>query len=165
LIIVLCQLPITNYQSGEILKMNRIVKIIAFIGIVSILALAAGCGGAEGTATGGDMKTIMEKKVDDNLTITLSNPEGKLKNDEQDIMLTFTDGKGNPVEMKAASLNFNMPAMGSMAEMNDPATLSTTDTPGKFKGKVKLQMAGDWIAQISYEGKETGKTTMKVTAY
>ena len=55
--------------------------------------------------------------------------------------------------------------MGSMAEMNDAASLSTTSTAGQFKGKVKVEMAGDWIAQISYEGQETGKTTMKVTAY
>ena len=144
--------------------MRKIIKIIAFIGIVSLIAIAAACRGA-GTASSGDMKKIMEKKVDDKLTVTLLNPEGKLKNGEQDIMLEFTDGSGKPVEIKSASLNFNMPAMGSMAEMNDPATLNTTDTPGKFKGKVSLQMAGEWIAQIAYEGKETGKTTMTMTAY
>lgn len=144
--------------------MNKTLKIIAFIGVISLFALAAACGGAS-TATGGDMKKIMDKKVNDNLTVTLSNPAGQLKNGGQDIMLEFTDGSGKPIEIKSASLNFNMPAMGSMAEMNDPATLNTTDTPGKFKGKVNLQMAGEWIAQIAYEGKETGKTTMTMTAY
>lgn len=144
--------------------MKKITKIIALIGIVSLIALAAACGGA-GTATGGDMKKIMDKKVNDNLTVTLSNPAGQLKNGEQEIMLEFTDGKGNPVKIDSASLNFNMPAMGSMAEMNDAATLNTTDTPGKFKGKVNLQMAGEWIAQIAYEGAESGKTTMTMTAY
>ena len=136
-----------------------------FIAIIAIasLGLLAACGGAGDSASG--MKKIMDKKVSDNLTVAISNPEGKLKNGAQDITLTFTDGAGNPVEISAASLNFNMPAMGSMAEMNDPATLTTTSTPGEFKGKVTLQMAGEWIAQISYEGKETGKTTMTMTAY
>lgn len=111
------------------------------------------------------MKKISETTVGDDLRISLSSPDGKLKNGDQTIRLKFTDGSGNPVEIKAASLNFNMPAMGSMAEMNDSAVLRTTQTPGEFTGEVSLQMAGEWIAQISYEGKKTGKTTMKVTAY
>lgn len=131
--------------------------------IFSFIALIAACGGAA-TTTDSGMKKIMDKKVNDNLVVTLSNPEGKLKNGEQDLMLTFQDGAGKPVDIKAASLNFNMPAMGSMAEMNDAATLSTTTTPGQFKGRVKLQMAGEWIAQISYEGAQTGKTTMTLNA-
>jgi hypothetical protein len=136
--------------------------IITTILLLSLGLLSAACGGG-GTASG--MKKIADLKVNDGLTITLSNADGKLKNGEQDLMLAFTDGAGKPVEISAASLNFMMPAMGSMAEMNDAATLSTTGTAGEFKGKVNIQMAGEWIAQISYEGKETGKTTMKVTAY
>ncbi len=130
--------------------------------LLSLFAIVIGACGGPGDS---GMKQIAQKKVGDNLTITLSNPEGKLKNGEQTIGLKFTDGSGNPVEIKAASLNFNMPAMGSMAEMNDSAVLRTTGTPGEFTGEVSLQMAGEWIAQIGYEGKETGKTTMKVTAY
>ncbi len=144
--------------------MRKTLKIIAFTGIVSLIAIAAACSGA-GTATGGDMKKIADKKVNDNLTVSLSNAEGKLKNGKQEMMIAFTDGAGKPVEIKAASLNFNMPAMGTMAEMNNAAKLSTTSTPGQFKGAVDIEMAGEWIAQISYEGKETGKTTIKMTAY
>ncbi|NNE67566.1 MAG: hypothetical protein HKN33_13460, partial [Pyrinomonadaceae bacterium] len=61
--------------------------------------------------------------------------------------------------------NFNMPAMGTMAEMNAATNLSTTSTPGEFKGSVDISMAGDWIAQITYEGDQTGKTTISVTAH
>lgn len=144
--------------------MNKTIKTIILTTIFSLIAIAAAaCGGASGGD--GDMKKIMDKKVNENLTVAISNPEGRLKNGEQDIMLTFTDGQGNPVEISAASLNFNMPAMGSMSEMNDPASLNTTDTPGKFRGKVNLQMAGEWIAQIKYEGAQTGETTMTMTAY
>jgi hypothetical protein len=144
--------------------MNKTKMLIGSIILFSLIILAAACGGA-GTATDSGMKKIMDKKVSDNLMVTLSNAEGKLKNGEQDLMISFTDGSGKPIEIKAASLNFNMPSMGSMAEMNDAASFTTTSTPGQFKGKVKIEMTGEWIAQISYEGKETGKTTMKVTAY
>ncbi len=145
--------------------MNKTKTLIGSTILFSLIALAAACGGGAGTVTDSGMNKIMEKKVSDSLTVTLSNAEGKLKNGEQNLMLAFTDGSGKPVEIKAASLNFHMPAMGSMAVMNDPATLTTTGTAGEFKGKVKIEMAGEWIAQISYEGKETGKTTMKMTAY
>ena len=77
--------------------------------LFSLIVLAAACGDA-GSASG--MKTIMEKKVSDSLTVTLSNAVGKLKNGEQEVILAFTDGSGKSVEIKAASLNFNMPANG-----------------------------------------------------
>ena len=135
-------------------------KLIYLTAILILGTFIAACGGSADSA-----KKFAEKKVDGNLTVTISNSAGKLMNGEQDLVLQFTDGNGKPVEIKAASLNFNMPAMGSMAEMNDAATLTTTDTPGKFTGNVKLQMAGEWQAQISYEGAQNGKTSISTTAY
>ncbi|NNE65013.1 MAG: FixH family protein [Pyrinomonadaceae bacterium] len=137
-------------------------KIVYLFVVMALAALISACGAANG---GGSSKAIAEKKINENLNVSILSTDGKLKNGDQQITLKFTDGSGNPVEMKAASLNFKMPAMGSMAEMNDAAKLNTTGTPGEFSGPLKLQMAGDWIAQISYEGKETGKTTISMTAY
>ncbi len=135
--------------------------IIATTILFAFIALAAACGG---DSAGSGMKQITTKKVNDNLTVTLSSADGKLKNGEQTIMLAFTDGAGNPVDISAATLNFNMAAMGSMAEMNDAANLTTTGTPGQFKGSLKMQMAGDWTAQVTYEGAQTGKTTIPMSA-
>jgi hypothetical protein len=99
------------------------------------------------------------------LTVTLASASGPLKHGENDLMLTFTDAAGNPVDVGAASLNFHMGAMGTMAEMNDRATLTTTETPGKYRAQVKLQMGGTWEAQIAYQGPQgTGKTSMNVQA-
>ena len=135
---------------------------IGFILLFSLIVLAAACGGA---SSGDDRKVIKTAPIN-NVTATLSNDTGKLKNGEQEIYLAFTDASGNPVETSAASLNFFMPAMGSMAVMNDPATLTTTSTPGLYKGKVKIEMPGEWQAQISYEGAAgNGKTSIPVTAY
>ena len=50
------------------------------------------------------------------------------------------------------ALIFHMPGMGSMAEMNDQATFTTTDTPGVYRGRANIEMAGEWQAQIAYEG-------------
>jgi YtkA-like len=99
------------------------------------------------------------------LTVTLSSPGGKLKNGDNDLMLSFSDASGNPVEVGAASLNFHMGAMGSMAEMNDRATLTTTTVPGKYRAQVKLSMGGSWEAQVAYQGTNgTGKASMNVQA-
>ena len=131
--------------------------------MISFIAFVAACGGASTAGSGTDK--IADRRTGESLTVTLSSAEGKLQHGNQELMLAFTNGAGKPVDIKAASLNFNMRAMGTMAEMNHAATLTTTGTPGQFKGSVKIAMAGEWIAQITYEGAETGKTTMKVTAY
>jgi predicted secreted protein len=49
--------------------------------------------------------------------------------------------------------------------MNHSATLSTTGTPGVYQGRVKVESAGDWQAQVSYEGPVgKGKSSFTVTA-
>lgn len=55
--------------------------------------------------------------------------------------------------------------MGTMLAMNNAATFTATGTPGVYEGKVKLESAGDWQAQLSYEGGAgKGKVSMPVTA-
>jgi hypothetical protein len=52
-----------------------------------------------------------------------------------------------------------------MAAMNDAVTLTTTSTPGVYSGKVNIGMAGEWQAQLAFEGPAgTGKATFSVTA-
>jgi hypothetical protein len=88
-----------------------------------------------------------------------------LRNGDQELTVTFKDASGKAVDVGSASLNFHMPAMGTMPVMNDPATLTTTSTPGVYSGKVKLEMAGEWQAQIAYEGPAgSGKGSFPVTA-
>lgn len=99
------------------------------------------------------------------LTITLASPNGQLKHGENDVTLSFVDAVGQPVDVGAVSLNFHMAGMGSMAEMNDRATLTTTETLGKYRAQVKLQMGGTWEAQVAYQGPQgTGKASMNVQA-
>jgi hypothetical protein len=100
-----------------------------------------------------------------NLTATLSNDSGALKRGNQELMLSFTDTSGKPVDVGAVSLNFHMPQMGSMAAMTDSVTLTTTNTPGVYRGKVNLEVGGEWQTQLAYEGPAgNGKTTFSVTA-
>ena len=123
------------------------------------LALAAACG-----AGGGASKEIKSGRVGD-MTVTLASADGMLRHGDADFTVTFKDSSGSTVDVGSASLNFHMPAMGSMAAMNDAATLTTTGEPGVYHAKVDLQMAGEWQAQLAYEGpRGQGKGSFPVTA-
>ena len=86
------------------------------------------------------------------LNVKITSPDGQLKKGANKLMLEFTDSSGKAIDVGSASLVFHMPAMGTMAEMNDKATLATTETPGKYAAVVDIEMAGTWEAQIKYAG-------------
>ncbi len=133
----------------------------AITGALALLSALAACGGGGG---GAGEREIKSGKVG-TMTVTLANTDGVLRNGEQELTVTFKDASGKAVDVGSASLNFYMPAMGSMAAMNDAATLTTTSTPGVYRARVNLQMGGEWQAQVAYEGPAgTGKGSFPVTA-
>ena len=135
--------------------------LIAFV-LIGVSLLAIACGQTKTTETG---KTIKSAPVGNNLTVTLSNKDGVFRHGDQDFFVSFKDSSGKLVEVGAVGLTCQMPAMGTMPGMNNAATLTATSTPGVYQGKLKLETAGDWQAQLSYEGPAgKGKTTFTVTA-
>jgi hypothetical protein len=94
----------------------------------------------------------------------VSNADGVVRKGKQNLTIVFSDAAGKPVDVGAASVNFFMPAMGSMSAMNNPVTLTTTATPGIYSGSVNLDMTGEWQAQITYEGPAgKGKATLPIS--
>ena len=134
--------------------------IVFVIGAVAIVAAACSSGSA--TDTG---KVIKTSAVGNNLTVTLSNKDGVLRNGDNEFFVSFKDASGKTVEVGAVGLNFYMPPMGTMPAMNNAGSFTATGTPGVYQGKVKLESAGDWQAQLTYEGTAgKGKTTFAITA-
>lgn len=130
--------------------------------LLAIALFAAACGSGAGNSAPG--KTIKSGPAGNNLTATIANEAGVLKKGAEEFTLTFTDAAGKPVDVGAVSYSNHMPAMGSMAPMNNAATFSTTGTPGVYRGKIDIEMAGEWQAQIVYEGPAgKGKFTLPVT--
>jgi len=128
--------------------------------LAALLVLAAACG-SKSVDTGKEIKSATVG----NLTVTLSSPSGQIKHGGDEFFLTFKDASGKTVDVGAAALTFHMPQMASMPVMNDPATLTTTNTPGVYRGKANIEMAGEWQAQLSYEGSAgKGQTSFSVTA-
>jgi predicted small secreted protein len=143
--------------------MKRIITTTTML-LLGVFILAA-CGPKNGSGnsvpTGKTIKTVSLG----NLTATLSNSTGQLKHGDQEVVLSFTDSSGKPVDAGAVSLNFHMAQMGPMAAMNDAVTFTTTGTPGVYRGNVNIEMAGQWQGQLAYEGPAgKGKTTFTVTA-
>jgi hypothetical protein len=143
--------------------MKRFVLGITLLAVATLLVGAACKSKTEGNAKpGGD---VVKSVNVENLTATLLTSTGQIKQGNQEVTLAFSDAAGKSVDVGAVSLNFHMPAMGSMGAMNDAVTFTTTDTPGVYRGKVNVQMAGEWQAQLAYEGAAgKGKATFSVTA-
>ncbi|MGH9871859.1 MAG: FixH family protein [Pyrinomonadaceae bacterium] len=133
-------------------------------GLLAIALLVAACK-PKTDSTGKPAGEVVKSVKVENLTVTLLTTNGQLKQGDQELTLAFSDPLGKSVDVGAVSLNFHMPAMGGMAAMNDGVTFTTTDTPGVYRGKVNIGMAGEWQAQLAYEGPAgKGKTTFSVTA-
>lgn len=127
--------------------------------VMSIALLSAAC---SKSGSSGEEKVIKSAKAG-NLTVALSNSTGELKSGENELFISFADSSGKLVDVGAASLNFHMAAMGTMAEMNDKATLTTTETPGKYRAKVDIEMGYTWEAVVNYEGPQgKGQAVMTV---
>jgi hypothetical protein len=144
--------------------MKKSVLAITFA-IVIALVMVAACGSKTGNNVAAPSGRTIKSATVGNLTATLSNSNGRLKPGNQEVLLSFTDSSGKPVDVGAVSLNFHMAQMGTMAEMNDATAFTTTGTPGVYRGKVNIEVAGEWQGQLAYEGPAgSGKTTFTVSA-
>ena len=137
-------------------------KYILALSLLVLLLIVAACGSRTSSV---DTGKVIKSAAIGNLTVTLSSPSGQLKHGSDEFFITFKDSSGKSVDVGAAALTFHMPQMASMAPMNDAATLTTTDTPGVYRAKANIEVAGEWQTQVSYEGPAgKGQTSFSVTA-
>lgn len=120
-------------------------KSLIYMGFVCLLFLSA-CG-----QSGGANAAIATARAGD-LTVTLSNTKGHLSSGENEFTLEFRDAAGQPADVGAITLFFDMPAMGAMPYMKSDAILTTTEKTGIYRGAVKLDMKSTWQARLSFKG-------------
>ena len=136
-------------------------KLVFVLSLIALALIIAACG-PKTTDAG---KVIKTAPAGNNLTVALATSDGVLKHGNSEFMLTFSDSSGKPVDVGAVALTFHMPQMGTMAEMNDTATFTTTETSGVYSGKANIEVAGEWQVRITYDGpKGRGQATFPVTA-
>src|SRR5712691_4560142 len=147
-------------MEAGIMKRLLIAIGVALVGVILIGAACSKTGSGGSVSRGKVIKTVTVG----NLTATLSNSSGQLKKGDQEVMLDFTDSSGKAVDVGSVSLNFHMAQMGPMSEMNDATSFTTTGTPGVYRGKVNIEVAGEWQGQLAYKGPAgSGKTAITVT--
>ena len=136
-------------------------KYILAFSLLAPLLFVAACGSK---AAAVDTGKVIKSAPIGNLTVSLSSPSGQIKHGSDEFVVTFKDSSRKPVDVGAAALTFHMPQMASMPVMNDPATLTTTDKPGVYRAKANIEVAGEWQAQVSFEGPAgKGQTSFSVT--
>ena len=137
-------------------------KFAILLSLIGLGVLVTACGTKEGSSTG---KVIKSVPSGNNLNVSLATADGVLKHGKTEFTLTFTDAAGKPVDVGAVALTFHMPQMGTMAEMNDAATFTTTDTAGVYHGRADIEVAGEWQVRITYDGPAgRGNPSFPVTA-
>src|SRR4030095_895266 len=130
--------------------------------LIAVAAFAFACSSGSPPTPG---KVIKSSPAGNNLTVSLATSDGVLKHGDTEFTLSFNDAAGKTVDVGAVALVFHIPQMGTMQAMNYSATFTPTETPGVYRGKANIQMAGEWQARITYEGPAgRGDTGFPVTA-
>ena len=97
------------------------------------------------------------------LTVQLSSPGGQLKNGDNDMLIEFRDSGGQLVDVGTVKFEANMNMTGM--QMHEGANIQSAGTPGQYRAKIRVGMAGDWNAKLSYDGPHgRGETTTTLSA-
>src|SRR5437868_9106478 len=103
---------------------------------------------------------FLTQNVND-LAVNFIAPKGQLHTGNNEIFFEFRDGNGQLVDVGNVKfdLNMNMPGM----QMHSGGTIERTNRSGRYRAKIKIDMAGDWNAKLSYDGPQgKGKTIFNV---
>ena len=124
-----------------------------------VLAVLAGAGAtwwarrpepAPGAAAP-SLGTPFATQMANGLTANFYHAGGGLTLDENDVQIEFRDaGSGAPADVGTVKfdLDMNMPGMA----MHSGSTIEPGDATGRYRARIKPDMAGDWTAQLHYDG-------------
>ncbi|HXB03182.1 MAG TPA: CusA/CzcA family heavy metal efflux RND transporter [Opitutaceae bacterium] len=90
-------------------------------------------------------------RSENGLTINFYNSEGGLRLAENEVIIQFLDAStGEPIDVGTVTfaLDMNMPGM----VMHSGSTIEPAGAIGRYRAKIKPDMAGDWTAQLHYDG-------------
>lgn len=128
-----------------------------WIGIVLLLAAAAGgyyiwqSRSAESPAMSSSARsTPFATRTGNGLTVNFYHPEGGLKFDMNEVIIEFRDANGAPVDVGTVKFDLDM-NMQNMV-MHSGSTVQPAGEPGRYRAMIKPDMAGDWTAQLHYDG-------------
>jgi Cu(I)/Ag(I) efflux system membrane protein CusA/SilA len=104
---------------------------------------------------------FLTQNVND-LTANFVAREGALRQGNNEVLIEFRDRNGQLVDVGNVrfDMDMNMPGM----QMHSGGTIERTNTPGRYRAKIKSDMSGDWSAKISFDGPHgQGQQSFSVT--
>ncbi len=105
---------------------------------------------------------FLTQNVND-LTVNFIAREGQLRQGNNELLIEFRDRNGQLVDVGNVKfdIDMNMPGM----QMHSSGTIERTNTPGRYRAKIKIDMSGDWTAKFSFDGPHgRGQQTFSITA-
>jgi hypothetical protein len=84
------------------------------------------------------------------LTVKLMAPGGQFRKGDNNVLIEFHDSGGQLVDVGDANFTMDMNMPGMVMHGGGPA--QRTGTAGQYRAKIKTDMAGDWMAKLSFNG-------------
>jgi Cu(I)/Ag(I) efflux system membrane protein CusA/SilA len=102
-------------------------------------------------AAPGPVGTPFASRTSNGLTVSFYHAAGALSVSENSVLIEFKDAvSGAPADVGTVkfTLDMNMPGM----VMHSGSTITPAGGTGRYQAKIKPDMAGDWTAQLKYDG-------------
>src|SRR5438876_4004827 len=141
---------------------QRVLRWIALIGVVLALFYAGNFRWKKVPTRKISGAPFATQTVND-LTVNFIHPQGQLRRGNNEFFIEFRNAQGQLVDVGNVKfdLDMNMPGM----QMHSGGTIERANTPGRYRAKIKIDMAGDWNAKISFEGpRGYGQQSFSITA-
>ena len=84
------------------------------------------------------------------LTVNFLSRTGSLRKGDNDVVIEFRERIGQLVDV--GNVKFDMDMYMPGIQMHSGGTIERTNTPGRYRAKIKIVMSGDWSAKISFDG-------------
>lgn len=97
----------------------------------------------------GELKTVQTQKAGD-VTVTVLSESGSIKNGANEFVLEFRKTDGNQLTDVGTVDVAPVMEMAGMAPMMGTASVTPTDTPGRYRVTGGLTMAGLWKFNVKY---------------
>jgi len=141
---------------------QRVLKWISLIIAVIAIFYGGKCAWQKLRPTQISNAPFLTQNVND-LTANFIAREGALRQGNNQVLIEFRDRNGQLVDVGNVKfdMDMNMPGM----QMHSSSTIERTNTPGRYRAKIKIDMSGDWNAKISYDGPHgQGQQSFSLTA-
>jgi hypothetical protein len=97
-----------------------------------------------------DPKAPVAKITQDGVIVSILSPDGQIHAKDNSLKIRFQDQNGHPVEAENVKLELNMNMPGMV--MHSGAKISKERGSGNFQAHLTPDMAGDWSADLYYQG-------------